>query len=93
MHGLMREGRRKPVLYSTLSPLRSPLYHSRPDPFLRGLLAYLLSRPDNWRVIVKDLQRRGDLGRDEIYALLRELRRAGYVVYIQAREPGGRVQQ
>ena len=42
----------------------------------RGVLAYLLSRPDDWRIIVKDIQRRGDLGRDGVYALLRELRHA-----------------
>lgn len=59
----------------------------------RGLLAYLLSRPDHWQVIVKDLQRRGDLGRDGVYALLRELRRAGYVHYAQSRGPDGRVQR
>jgi hypothetical protein len=40
----------------------------------RGLLGYLLSRPDDWKVLVKDLQRRGDLGRDGIYQLLKELR-------------------
>jgi hypothetical protein len=30
----------------------------------RGLLAYLLSRPDDWRVLINDLRKRGDLGRD-----------------------------
>jgi hypothetical protein len=33
----------------------------------RGLLAYLLSRPDDWRVPINDLRKRGDLGRDGIY--------------------------
>lgn len=37
----------------------------------RGVLAYLLSRPDDWRVLATDLQRRGDLGRDGVYAVLR----------------------
>ena len=55
----------------------------------RGVLAYLLSRPDDWRVIVKDIQRRGDLGRDGVYALLCELRHAGYVHFKRLREPGG----
>jgi hypothetical protein len=35
----------------------------------RGLLAYLLSRPDDWEVLVKDLIKRGNLKRDGIYAL------------------------
>ena len=47
----------------------------------RGLLAYLLSRPDDWKVLVNDLKKRGNLGRDGIYALLRELRSAGYVCF------------
>ena len=41
----------------------------------RGLLVYLLSKPDDWQVRVKDLQKRGDLGRDGIYKLLAVLRR------------------
>ncbi len=39
----------------------------------RGLLGYLLSKPDDWKVLVNDLRKRGDLGRDGIYRLLREL--------------------
>jgi len=30
----------------------------------RGLLGYLLSRPDDWKVLIGDLRKRGDLGRD-----------------------------
>ncbi len=59
----------------------------------RGVLAYLLSRPDNWRVIIKDLQRRGDLGRDGIYTVLRELRRAGYLHFDRIRDEFGRVRE
>ena len=57
----------------------------------RGLLGYLLSRPDDWKVLIKDLQRRGDLGRDGIYKLLRELREAGYVQYERTRDEQGRM--
>ncbi len=57
----------------------------------RGLLGYLLSRPDDWKVLVKDLQRRGDLGRDGIYRLLKELRAAGYVHFERARDRSGRI--
>jgi hypothetical protein len=57
----------------------------------RGLLGYLLSRPDDWKVLVKDLQRRGDLGRDAVYKLLKELRAAGYLSFEQARDRQGRI--
>jgi len=57
----------------------------------RGLLGYLLSRPDDWKVLVKDLQRRGDLRRDGIYKLLKELREAGYVRFQRARDHEGRI--
>ena len=57
----------------------------------RGLLGYLLSRPDDWKVLVKDLQRRGNLGRDAVYKLLKELRAAGYLRFEQARDRQGRI--
>ncbi len=57
----------------------------------RGLLGYLLSRPDDWKVIVNDLRKRGNLGRDGIYRLLRELRDAGYVRYVPSRDRHGRL--
>jgi hypothetical protein len=57
----------------------------------RGLLAYLLSRPDDWRVLANDLKKRGNLGRDGIYGLLRELRRAGYLRFERNRDAQGRM--
>ncbi|MCG7920780.1 MAG: hypothetical protein N0C81_05565 [Candidatus Thiodiazotropha lotti] len=57
----------------------------------RGLLAYLLSRPDDWRVLINDLRKRGDLGRDGIYKLLRELRDTGYVRFVRSRDEQGRI--
>lgn len=57
----------------------------------RGMLAYLLSRPDNWQVRVKDLQRRGHLGRDGTYKLINELRSAGYVEFRRGRDMRGRI--
>ncbi|MDA9981383.1 helix-turn-helix domain-containing protein [Gammaproteobacteria bacterium] len=57
----------------------------------RGLLGYLLSRPDDWKVLVNDLRKRGDLGRDGIYRLLRELRDAGYMRFVNARDKHGRI--
>jgi len=57
----------------------------------RGMLAYLLSRPDIWKVRVADLQRRGNLGRDATYKLLNELRSAGYIEFQQGRDTHGRI--
>lgn len=57
----------------------------------RGLLGYLLSKPDDWKVLVNDLRKRGDLGRDGIYKLLRELRTLGYARYVRERDRHGRI--
>jgi len=57
----------------------------------RGLLGYLLSRPDDWKVLVNDLRKRGDLGRDGIYKLLKELRTVGYARYVRLRDRFGRI--
>ena len=57
----------------------------------RGLLAYLLSRPNNWEVLVKDLVKRGNLKRDGILALLKQLRNARYVHFKNLRDAKGRM--
>jgi hypothetical protein len=57
----------------------------------RGLLCYLLSRPDDWKVLVNDLRKRGKLGRDGIYRLLRELRTVGYARFLRLRDKNGRI--
>jgi hypothetical protein len=45
----------------------------------RGVLAYLLSKPDDWQVDAGDLQQ--GCGRDKVYSLLAELIAAGYLAY------------
>ena len=57
----------------------------------RGLLCYLLSRPDDWKVLVNDLRKRGNLGRDGIYRLLKELRTLGYARFQRSRDKHGRI--
>ena len=60
----------------------------------RGLLVYLLQKPDHWNANVKRLidQTRNCLGkssgRDKVYAILKELRMAGYV-YSTFKRVGG----
>jgi|GEM_PF-4596143 len=45
----------------------------------RGLLAYLLSKPDTWEVYTKQLVQAGPAGRVKIRRILRELEAAGYI--------------
>jgi hypothetical protein len=45
----------------------------------RGLLVFLLGKPDNWSVNVEYLITQGDLKRDALHKLLNELIAAGYI--------------
>lgn len=45
----------------------------------RGVLTYLLSKPDDWQLQIDDLMREGDIGRNRVYRLLKELTGAGYL--------------
>jgi len=60
----------------------------------RGLLVYLLGKPDNWTVSIPALVEetklsRKQTGRDGIHALLAELIDAGYIARSQSRSPNG----
>ena len=60
----------------------------------RGLLIYLLGKPDNWRISPAALRNetsdsRKPTGRDGVYALLDELIATGYVVRTQSRDSCG----
>ena len=44
----------------------------------KGLLSYLLSRPNNWRCNLQHLQTIGRDGRDSLRTAMREIRDAGY---------------
>lgn len=62
----------------------------------RGLLVYLLGKPDHWKVSVAHLRNETagsekPTGRDGVYALLDELIKAGYMVREQARQDGGKL--
>lgn len=45
----------------------------------RGMLAYLLSKPDDWTVVQAELETAGPEGRAAVRAGLAELERAGYL--------------
>lgn len=56
----------------------------------RGLLIYLLAKPDDWGVSVTDIRRRGGLGKTRVYQLVEELMAAGYLERVQERVERGR---
>lgn len=45
----------------------------------RGVMGYLLSKPDNWRLIKKDLINNSPAGDSAVTNILNELMEAGYV--------------
>lgn len=64
----------------------------------RGLLVFLLGKPDHWRVSIEHLRQqtsgaRVATGRDGVYALLGELEACGYVQRRQQRSADGRLGQ
>lgn len=58
--------------------LRATAQHRALSYEARGVLAYLLSKPNDWEVKVKDLQQEG-CGRDKVYRILRELETFRYL--------------
>lgn len=54
----------------------------------KGILTYLLSKPDNWQVQVKDLMNQSTDGRDAVYTGLNELKRFGYLQRFPVKEKG-----
>ncbi|XQA72090.1 hypothetical protein ACM9XA_11365 [Xanthomonas sacchari] len=64
----------------------------------RGLLVYLLGKPDNWQVNVESLRKqtagaRIRTGRDGLYALLAELEQTGYLRRERQRGEAGRLSE
>jgi hypothetical protein len=55
----------------------------------RGLLTYLLSKPDDWKVMVPDLIKQSPAGRDAVYAILKNLEDNGYLRRIRTRRADG----
>jgi hypothetical protein len=54
----------------------------------KGILAYLLSKPDNWQIIINDLIARSKDGRDSTLSGIAELTTAGYIHRSLKRESG-----
>ncbi|MCR4314340.1 MAG: hypothetical protein NUV84_03780, partial [Candidatus Uhrbacteria bacterium] len=54
----------------------------------KGILTYILSRPDGWEVNITDLKNHGKEGAAALRTGLRELREAHHVCYYAARDVG-----
>lgn len=74
--------RENPYVMMDKRPLENPALSFK----AKGILAYLLSRPDGWEVNVPDLVNRSTDGPSAIRSGLKELRAAGHVVYNRARD-------
>ncbi len=59
---------------------------------LRGLLAYLISKPNGWQVNTSDLIKASPAGRDKTYSLLKEGENRGYMSRRRERKEGGHFQ-
>lgn len=56
----------------------------------KGLLGYLLSRPDNWTICMADLVNRTKDGKDSVNSALDELIESGYVVKTEQQRESGK---
>jgi hypothetical protein len=55
----------------------------------KGILSYLMSRPDNWKVNKVDIQRKATEGRDSVNSAIQELKEFGYLhIYKNISEKG-----
>jgi len=53
----------------------------------KGLLCYLLSKPDNWKVRTEDLVNRSTDGKTAVWSALNELKEAGHAVMEYQKDP------
>jgi len=53
----------------------------------KGLLGYLLSRPDDWTVILTDLEKRSADGKHAVRTAIKELQEAGYMLHERRHNP------
>lgn len=56
----------------------------------RGLVARLLSLPDDWEVTVQSIIASGKAGRDKVYRMLKEAEEFGYILPEQGRKQAGK---
>lgn len=55
----------------------------------KGLIAYLLTKPDDWETNIEDLKKRSTDGKDSVKSGLKELEQAGYIFRHQEHNADG----
>lgn len=68
---------------------KTPINDQRLSWKAKGILVYLISKPNDWKVRVSDLMKQAKDGRDSVYAGLHELEKAGYISRYQERKEDG----
>lgn len=57
----------------------------------KGLLSFLLGKPDKWQIKMSHLIKQGTCGRDAMRSMMKELESFGYVKRVPARKPNGTI--
>lgn len=57
----------------------------------KGILTYLIGKPENWEVRLTDLIKKSTEGRDAVRSALRELKDAGYLATVPDRDMFGKI--
>lgn len=73
--------------YSVIS--NEPLNDDRLSWEARGVMGYLLTKPNNWIARNYDLEKQGKIGGYKMSRILKELKQAGYLSRIRYKKPDG----
>lgn len=88
-HRVNKSGKRAPPFTRILN---QALQDERLSFKARGLLSYMLSKPDNFRFYLDELTKYTTEGKDSIRAGLKELEKFGYVNRYQVKNDRGKIQ-
>lgn len=78
------KNKENPYVMIDRRPINNPVLSFK----AKGILTYLMSRPDGWEVSVADLIKHGTDGEAAVRSGLKELKEAGHMKYTQSRNEG-----
>lgn len=81
---------RRPKTEKYFKAANEPFNDKRLSWEARGMLGYLLSKPDNWEVRQYDLVAHGPAGEHKVRRVVKELERRGYLARRRLSTSGGR---
>ena len=70
---------------------KRPLEDDRLSWRAKGIFAYLLSKPDGWKVNIKDIWAKGTEGRNAVQVCMRELEKFGYAQLVFIKGDAGKI--